>query len=346
MFEPNGARTLSLLAAVTLPHVGDLLAKEPSSGELRVPVGRSDNDNSLRESMSGMVVLNRDITRDTTFRRGCGYVVSGEVRVRAGVTVTIEDGATILIRNGRISPRTIDTSALIFDSGSALRAGTVTFASADEDCRRVREANNGGVFFCGSYRRGTKDGVSSERRFERSDFRAERIILDHVGRADPREGDGNNNDRDDIDAVSVIGVGRREWNIKAIESRGSGDDGVDVYNSDISLDTLIITAPTEDGLNLTSSRLEIQCYCVIDTSKESGEDRELFDFEVDNGPARVVLAKNALVKLFGRWGNDVDDVRLRSAEMPKPPALGGPHARYGFTGTLTKPATIDSSRSD
>jgi hypothetical protein len=246
MMKPIGSHTLSVLAAAALPSLGQLTAGEGGLDALRPPSTPSLKADSRRETpRSNTFILDSDLVTHTILRRDHTYIVDGEVHVRAGVTLTIEDGATILIRNGLLLRRTIDTSALIFDSGSRLRAGTVTFASADKRGSRVKQPGNGGVFFCGSHKTGTKDGISSDGRAPRSDFRAERIILDHVGRPDPLKGDGNDNDRDDIDAISLIGVGRKEWNVKGIESRGSGDDGFDAYNSSIALDTLIVTNSTD-----------------------------------------------------------------------------------------------------
>jgi hypothetical protein len=347
MVKLTSSQALSLLAAASFPQLNNCAASEGSLNALRTPPARTLKVASLQEGVHNTVVtLERDFVKDATLHRDRSYIVDGEVHVRVGVTLTIEDGTTILIRNGLKPRRSIDTSALIFDSGSGLRAGTVTFASADESGARVMQPNNGGVFFCGASRSGTKDGVSSVWRLARSHFRAERIILDHVGRPDPREGDGNDNDRDDIDAISIIGVGQREWNVKGIESYGSGDDGFDAYNSSISLDTLIITNPTEDGVNLTSSRVSVHCYCAIDMSQSDATDRELFDFEIDNGPCRFDLEPHVLTKLSGYWGNEADDVRLKSAEMPRPPRLGGSHLRYEFKGTLSKPAVIYSATTD
>lgn len=347
MFNSKSSHALSVLAIASLPHVNDLVAAETGLNSLSAPPPQVLKVPGPRDSIAAPVfVINSDIRKDTTLYQDRSYIVDGEVHVRPGVTLTIEDGTTILIRNGLRPRRAIDTSALIFDSGSGLRAGTVTFASADDAGVRVAQPNNGGVFFCGSFRSGTKDGISSVRRFVRSDFRAERIILDHVGRPDPREGDGNDNDRDDIDAISIIGVGPREWSIKGIESHGSGDDGFDADNSTVSLDTLIVTNPAEDGVNLTSSRVTVQCSCAIDMSKSVAADRELFDFEIDNGSSRFDLAPHVLTKLSGYWGGEVDDVRLSSGEMPRPPVLGAPSVRYEFHGTLSKRATIHSAPTD
>lgn len=352
MLKTNPSKALSVLAAASLSHLDALDAQVGGLEQLRPPPpDRTLKVPSPRHGFgANPVVIDSDFVRDSTLMRDRSYVIDGEVRVRPGVTLTVEDGAIILIRNGRRPRRTIDTSALIFDSGSSLRAGTVTFASADEKGERVARPNNGGVFFCGTHRAGTKDAISSVRRLTSSSFRAERIILDHVGRPDPLEGDGNDNDRDDIDAISIIGVGRREWNIKGIESHGSGDDGFDAYNSSIALDTLIITNPTEDGVNLTSSSVTVHRSCAIDMDKDVLEstavDRELFDFEIDNGRCRFTLAPHSLVRLSGNWGNLADDARLKSIEMPRSPALGGIQSRYECNTTLSKPAVIYSASSD
>ncbi len=347
MLKPIGCHTLSVLAAAALPSLGQLTAGEAGLDALRPPQTSSLKASPHRQGRhSNRFILDSDLVTDTTLRREHTYIVHGEVHVRAGVTLTIEDGATILIRNGLLPRRSIDTSALIFDSGSRLRAGTVTFASADTKGSRVKRPDNGGVCFCGSHKSGTKDGISSDGRAPRSDFRAERIILDHVGRPDPLKGDGNDNDRDDIDAVSLIGVGRKEWNVKGIESHSSGDDGFDAYNSSIALDTLIVTNPTEDGVNLTSSDVTIHCSCSIEMSRSKAPDRELFDFEIDNGRCAITIEPSALVKLSGFWGNEADDALLESSEMPRPPALAAPNIRYEFDGTLSKRAMIRSNSTD
>lgn len=343
----NGPQTLSMLAVAALPQFGELPAADGDLDQLRPPASRKLAVSKPEErGQIEPLIVNSDFVKDATLCRDRAYLIHGEVHVRAGVTLTIEDGTTILIRNGLRPVRTIDTSALIFDSGSGLRAGTITFASADGTGARVKQPNNGGVFFCGSHKKGTKDGISSTYWAPSSNFRAERIILDHVGRTDPREGDGDNNDRDDIDAISIIGVGQREWNVKAIESHGSGDDGIDIYNSTISLDTLIVTNPVEDGVNMTSSNVKVHCYCSIDMSESAMLDRELFDFELDNGPCRFTIEKNALAKMSGFWGSEADDVRLKSPEMPQPPTLGSSDARYEFNGTVSRRSIISSAKTD
>ena len=285
-------------------------------------------------------VISSDIVRNTTFTYGKTYIIEGEIHVRSGITLTIEDGVTVLIRNGQRAIRNITTSALIFDSGSRMVAATVTFGSTDSRNLPIAYADNGGVFFCGSTRAGSKDGISAVKQSLRSSFKADRIIATHTGRTDPRGGDGNNNVFDDIDGLSVIGVGESEWNIKAVEIRFSGDDGFDVTNSSITMDELIVSYPVEDGLNISSSLVQVRRNCSIVMSLSNAPDRELFDLEVDNGPSRVVLAREAAVDLRGYWGNIFDEVRLNSPDMPAPEKFGGERHWYVYNGKLVLGSAI------
>ncbi len=70
----------------------------------------------------------------------------------------------------------------------------------------------------------------------KSSFKATQINVAYFGRKDPRYGDGNNQDRDDIDAISILGMGTVEWIVKSVNSEYSGDDGFDVTKSEINLE--------------------------------------------------------------------------------------------------------------
>ena len=332
--ERGSARTGVTTAqerAASSVRLGDALRLQ-SGGALRAAAGGpsilSLPPEAARQRVIGfeapIVIVTADIARSTTFRRGTTYVIDGEVHVRPGVTLTIEDGVTVLIRNGYRPKRTIDTSALVFDSGSKLKAATVTFGAADSQNRQTSEANNGGVFFLGTFRSCTKDGISVDTRTAtgRSSFTADLINLTSLGRTDPLGGDGDDNDRDDIDAISLLGLAPTEWRVKAVRSDHSGDDGFDVTNSSISLDRLTVVNPVEDGLNITSSTVQIRQALTVAMSPSIAPDRELFDLEVDDGAAKVVIDRLAAVDLRGYWGNAYDEVNLNSLDMPAPPRRG------------------------
>jgi len=295
-----------------------------------------------------VVVFDKDITRNVTLKAGVTYVIAAEVHVRSGVKVTVADGVTILIRNGTIPRRTLTSSALIFDTGSSLSARNITFRAADSNNVVQAYAANGGVFFLGAFRAGTKDNVSSVVGGRPSSFVANSVTLSYLGRTDPLGGDGDNPARDDIDAISIIGVGTTEWRVRSVTSEFSGDDGFDVTNSSINLDRVTVVNPREDGLNISSSLVQIKLALTIAMSSARAADRELFDLEVDNGPARVVIARNAAVDLRGYWGSSYDDVQLASPDMPRPHAkVSRSFQWYEFTGILRKGfATVYSLKAD
>jgi hypothetical protein len=293
--------------------------------------------------------VSADITRDTTFRAGTTYVITTEVHVTAGTTLTIEDGVRVLIRNGSVTGRNLTAAALVFDSGSRLRARTVSFAASDAGDRPTAAAMNGGVFFCGAFRSASKDGITSRSGVgvRSSSFVADRIECSYLGRPDPLGGDDDTttDDRDDIDAISLLGVGPSEWRVREVSSTNSGDDGFDVTNSSISLGALTVVNPFEDGLNVTSSLVEVTGSCTVVMSRSTAPDRELFDLETDGGPARIVFKRLAAIDLRGYWGDRYDEVRLSSSDMPQPNPLRKDW--YEFVGILRRgPATVYSINAD
>jgi len=294
----------------------------------------------LPPAVDGIVELTGDITGNATFRAGTVYVINGEVHVRKFVTLTIEDGVEVRIRNGRENFATITSRALIFDSGSSLVAKNVTFRAANAANEPVNVADNGGVFFCGGTRKAAKDDVASMAIAATPawSFQATCLVADYLGRRDPKEGDGDGGTRDDIDAVSLVGVVADEWKIPAVEINNSGDDGFDLTDSDIEMERVKVIVPTEDGINLSSSYLTITQRLEVDmTDAKAPEDREIFDFEVDVGPSMITVSRDAWVDILGYWDSSPDDRRiyLRSLDMPLPYP---PYERtlYAWKGDLVK----------
>jgi len=325
---PPGA---SIRTAGGMPAITSL----PTAGSRGIPL----------EYQGAIAYVSADITRNTIFRAGTTYVITAEVHVTAGTTLTIEDGVKVLIRNGYIPERKITAAALIFDSGSRLRAKTVSFAASDTGDRPSTQALNGGVFFCGSFKSATKDNISSRSGVgvRSSSFIADRIDCSSLGRPDPVPGDGGS--RDDIDAISVIGVGPNEWRVREVTSTNSGDDGFDVTSSSISMASLTVVNPFEDGINVTSSLVQITRSCTVAMSRSTASDRELFDLETDDGPARIVFQRLAALDLRGYWNDRYDEVRLNSPDMPQPdPWI---KSWYEFVGTLRLgPAVVYSFNAD
>lgn len=329
--QPPAAAPLPVVAASLSPTV---VVPPPAS---QAPPQQPAASAVVPSAVDGIHEVSGDITVDTTFRAGTVYVITAEVHVRRGVTLTIEDGVEVRIRNGRGRWRLLTARALIFDAGSSLRARNVVFRAANDANEPVNVADNGGVFFCGGTRTATKDNVSSlDLRRQKIDwsFVADSITTHYLGRTDPAGGDGDGNLRDDIDAVSVIGAVFQEWKIKAVTSNHSGDDGFDLMNSSIAMETVRVFDPVEDGVNLTTSLLQIGNRLEIDMTDSLAPDREIFDFEVDTGPAQITIAPGADVNIRGYWDNSPGRQRIdvKSPDMPRPSLRT--RAWYSFDGRL------------
>ena len=163
-----------------------------------------------------------------------------------------------------------------------------------------------------------------------SSFQAIRIFSAYLGRCDPKGGDSPTTD--DIDAISVLGVGSNEWNISSIVSYYSGDDGFDVENSAITLKYLRIVEPKEDGLNITSSRVNILNSLEVDMGKSGKKDRDIFDLEPDEGQTYVRLEEGCDVNISGVFG---DQLKLVSSDLPQPNG----DKYYAFNGKLVNGQT-------
>lgn len=305
--------------------------------------------------MPSTTVIRKDIRRNRTLSAEKIHVIAAEVHVHSGVTLTVADGATILIVNGRgqsasnAEKAPLDgRCALIFDPGSRLRGKKFTVKASDSNYAQQRLANNGGLWFCGSTYPASKDAitVTGDRQLPLSSFEAGEVSCAYLGHRDPSKSDasensvddsttadGDDNDAgDDVDGISVLGVGADEWAITAVRSHYSGDDGFDVTNSVIALDRLIVEQPSEDGLNVSSGRVRIHRRLAIDMGKHPGADRELFDLETDDGASYVEISTGCRVILNGEFG---DQVRLCSDDLPQPTA-----ERYTYTGRSASAASL------
>lgn len=282
----------------------------------------------------------RNIKKNTTLKANKIYVVDAEVHVAPSVTLTVEDRTTILITNGIKEKSKIRRSALIFDQGSKLVAKRLYIKAADENYKAVKQCDNGGVWFLGNYQDAKKDNVSVSvnRRKPLSSFNADLIATYYLGRQDPVNQTFKQkkiSTRDDVDGISILGLGKNEWNVRAIRSFYSADDGIDITNSHISFNRIEIKNPMEDALNVSSSRVEILKSLIVDATKDERKDRDIFDFEVDDGSSFVEIHKNCAINISGCFG---DQVVLSSIDLPQPNP--NPNARYTFKGKSNKRASL------
>lgn len=288
-----------------------------------------------------LVIINDDIISDSYFVSNTIYVIVGEVRVMPKITLHVECGTNIYITNGIFEGKNNNflKSKLIFETGSKLFAGDIYFSACDFNYVPVKLADNGGVFFLGSSSKAQKDFVSSDFSTIASFFSANLISLSYLGGKDAPEVNSEtnpgtntntntkNDNLDDYDAISIVGVNNNEWAIKKVYSEYSGDDGFDVENSSISLESVEILNPTEDGLNITSSRVNILNKLVANVALNVFMDRDIFDLEIDDGPTFIRLEKGCFVDIEGIFG---DELTLVSDDLPQP-CCSKPYKFVGFS---------------
>lgn len=249
------------------------------------------------------------IRRTKTLKASITYVVKGPVRIKSGVALTIEDGCELRLVNGRFSKSVVRRSALIFEAGSRMNAKRFTLRACDTKGQPEKIADNAGLWFLGNSADASKDGITIKRTAKTplSSFKAQKITTFYLGRHDTSKSAKTGkpiNWGDDIDAISLMGLSEDEWDVKAIVSHYSADDGLDLTNTRISLDRLNIFAPTEDAINLSSSQLQIKKALTIDL-KSKKRDCHLFDLEVDDGPSYLALHRGCTVNLYGPIGNQL-----------------------------------------
>lgn len=301
-----------------------------------------------RSAVRPVVILSRDITRSRTLGRGKTWVVAAEVHVKAGVTLTVSDGATILVANGVVRGSRIRRAALVFDPGSRLRAGRLAIKACGAGHRPEKVSDNGGVWFLGTYHAGASDGIAVGKvpGAPPSSFRARSIRTECLGRGDPRRDAAARRRRgtgDDIDGFKLIGVGPDEWEVREVRTHRAADDGFCVTNSRIRMDRLIVVGPAEDGMNVSSSRVEIRKALVLRVERTAERDRDLFDMETDDGASYVELPRGCRVELHGGFG---DQLQLVSRDMPKPDTRDDNETGFRWSGRLRRDALVFSVSED
>lgn len=299
--------------------------------------------------MKPLEIISKSIARSRVLTNKKSYLIKGEIHVKNGVWLTVEDNTQIYIANGPEKSRTLNRSALIFDQGSKLIGKRITFKAANPiSLKPEKIANNGGLWFLGSHQDADKDGVRLKVKASHSQslFSATKISAYYLGSGDSLKGNSKRKVKfieDDLDAISVMGVSKVEWGITSVSSFYSGDDGFDVTNSDISLESLRVSDPTEDGVNLSSSRVSIYKMLDISVRQDQRTDRDLFDFEADDGASYLELHRGAAINLGGTFG---DQLNLFSNQMPKPNTRNNNNQRYRYSGKLRKSSLIFSIDQD
>lgn len=259
--------------------------------------------------------ITENINENTTFYRKNIYVIIGEIHVKSNITLIIEDDTLIFIKNGTYPNSILKKSVLIFDTGSTLFGNNIYFIACDSTNNRTYIKDNGGIWFVGSSFNAEKEGIHSYYSPLVSRFEAHKIYAFYLGSKDPLFEVSDNGPSADNDGITILGCSDNEWKILNIFIQESGDNGMDIVQSYITINELEIIYPGEDAVNLQSATLNIlqKFKGIVPLNNEY--DRDIFDFETDNGPSKLRIQQYCDVELVGIFG---DELKLISYDLQQP----------------------------
>lgn len=274
-----------------------------------------------------IVEITENISENTVFSKGNTYVIIGEIHVQPGILLKIENNVLVLIRNGTFPSSVLRKSVLIFDTGSRLHAADVYFKAGNNNNERVGVANNGGIWFLGSAAEASKDGIATNYSTNASLFNAGKIFTYYLGSKDPKKKKIKKNKAapsTDQDAITIMGCGKNEMNVEEMISERSGDNGIDIIQSCMAVNNLTIINPGEDGVNLQSSQVTVCVRLKVLVPLTSVRDRDIFDFETNEGQSYLRIMPGVKTTLLGIFG---DQLNLVSNDLPQPTGK-----LYSYTG--------------
>ena len=264
-----------------------------------------------------IVEIRNNITYNRTFTADKIYVIIGEVNVLPGVTVIIENNTLFYIRNGSYPNSRLRKSCLIFQTGSSLYGEDIYFVSSDKCNNRTIIKNNAGVWFLGSVE-AEKEGIYSNYSIIPSSFNAHKLLTYYLGSIDPLVSTQNNPNEEpstDNDSITILGCINNEWNIPNIFIQESGDNALDVILSNVVFKNIEILHPGEDAINLQSAHLTVTDSLKLYVPLTENYDRDIFDFEANNGPSWLKINRYCYVEIIGMFGDQLD---LVSIDLPQP----------------------------
>jgi hypothetical protein len=175
------------------------------------------------------------------------------------------------------------------------------------------------VWFCGTLE-AQKETIKTNYGAQPSCFYAKKIYAYYLGSNDPlndplKQKNSNLEPSTDNDGITILGCNNDEFKIQFLHVEQSGDNGIDIVQSYVTINNIVVLNPGEDALNIVSSSLTVVNTLVLDVSLTKVYDRDIFDIEVDNGSSFIKINKYCYVEIKGIFG---DQTTLVSNDLPQP----------------------------
>lgn len=269
----------------------------------------------MTQSDKYIIQIYSNIKENTVFYNKNIYVINGEIHVLQGVSLTIENNTIIYIKNGKFNLSSLNKSALIFDSGSSLIGETISFIACDKKSNKSTVPDNAGIWFCGTLD-AEKEGIKTKFGVQPSYFYAKKIYVYYLGSNDPlKQKNSQLEPSTDNDGITILGCNNDEFKIEFLHVEETGDNGIDILQSYITINNIVVLNPGEDALNIVSSSLTVVNTLVLNVSLTNVYDRDIFDIEVDKGSSFIKINQFCYVEIVGIFG---DQTTLISNDLPQP----------------------------
>lgn len=233
-----------------------------------------------------VIVVSIDIINSTIWHKGANILIEKEIHVRAPATLTIQDNVTVKFKEGLICfPNSLPYASLVVDSGASIVATNVMFLS-----NSFMMNSTGGLIVCGTL---------ADKQFENYPTVVSKtnVISKHsklVNCSFNKLGEFFS----DINALTLFNVkDDNELFLSCINISFAGDDALEIFGGNHSIDNLYIYQSADDGIDLDNNAvLKITKQCYIEKSHNS----PLFDVIGDSASENIFqIAEGAKFLMSG-----------------------------------------------
>jgi len=187
-----------------------------------------------------LVKVDYDINKSETWTSDKIYLITREIHVMAPATLFIEKGTKVLFRECELCdplPNGLTYASLVVDPGASIQGRRVEFRSQNGGVN-----NTGGVIICGTLQDAiyeNYDTVYSKVNVSPGCSKLQCCSFNNLG----QEGG-------DINALTLFYLDSGELAMSDISIDQAGDDALEIFGGNHTIDKLSINRPLDDGIDL------------------------------------------------------------------------------------------------
>jgi hypothetical protein len=247
-----------------------------------------------------VVIVDQDITENTTWCSNKTFIISAEVHVTAGNTLCIEDGTQVLFRQCPLkNPRSggVPYATLVIDSGASILAENVGFSAQFNGWQ-----STGGLIILGTLASGGQfenySTIVADPNVDPGRSKLSCCTFNYLG-----------NGVADLNALTLFFVkDNSEVELSNISISAAGDDGIEIFGGRHSIDNLAILISQDDAIDLddnavltVTDSLSISKFPAFGDPVGENNGTSLVEVEGGAGTTNVLeISAGASVNMIGR----------------------------------------------